>query len=138
MRNLLAYRKVGIEGYTEELCVPPSIFDREFCNGANKTELIKELQRLGLILAPRADGKPTHKRQIDGKRLNFYIFPKLETEGVQGVRGVRELSNTDTATSSGLEPSVPPSKTMGVQGGYAKMRRGYASTRAANLTQSQV
>jgi putative DNA primase/helicase len=116
VRNLLAYRKTGIDGYTEELCVPPSIFDREFCNGANKTELIKELQRLGLILAPRADGKPTHKRQIDGKRLNFYIFQKLETEGVQGVQGVREPSNIDVAINSDLEPSVPPEKTMGVQG----------------------
>jgi putative DNA primase/helicase len=29
IRNLLAYRKVGVEGHTEEFWVPPTVFDKE-------------------------------------------------------------------------------------------------------------
>jgi uncharacterized protein YegJ (DUF2314 family) len=47
IRNLLAYRKVGVEGVTEEFWVPPTVFDKEFVVGVNKAELVKELQRLG-------------------------------------------------------------------------------------------
>jgi putative DNA primase/helicase len=33
VRNLLAYRKVGIGGDTEEFWVPPTVFDKEFVVG---------------------------------------------------------------------------------------------------------
>ena len=56
VRNLLAYRKVGLEGGTEELWVPPTVFDKEFVVGVNKVELVKEWQRLGWLLPPRKGG----------------------------------------------------------------------------------
>lgn len=74
IRNLLAYRKVGVGGHTEEFWVPPTVFDKEFCNGVNKSELIKELQRIGWLLPPRHDGKAIHTRSLNGKRIYFYIF----------------------------------------------------------------
>jgi uncharacterized protein (DUF927 family) len=84
VRNLLAYRTIGVEGQTEEFLIPPSVFDREFSNGANKSELVKELQRLGLMLPPRSDGKSVHVRVVNNKRTNVYVFPKREKLGDTG------------------------------------------------------
>jgi putative DNA primase/helicase len=78
IRNLLAYRKVGAEGATEEFWVPPTVFDKEFVVGVNKVELVKELQRLGWLLPPRKDGTSVHQRKINKKANYFYIFPKRE------------------------------------------------------------
>jgi putative DNA primase/helicase len=55
IRNLLAYRKVGVEGHTEEFWVQP-VFDKEFVVGVNKIGLVKELQRLGWLLPPCKGG----------------------------------------------------------------------------------
>ncbi len=74
VRNLLAYRKVDADGDTEEFWIPPSVFDREFCNGVNKAELVKELQRIGLMVPARKDGRPIHQRKIDKKPGYYYIF----------------------------------------------------------------
>jgi putative DNA primase/helicase len=90
VRNLLAYRKVGVEGCTEELWVPPTVLDKEFVGGVNKAELVKELQRLGWLLPPRPDGKTLHTRRVNGKRIYFYVFQKHENGGVPGVPGVPE------------------------------------------------
>jgi putative DNA primase/helicase len=65
IRNLLAYRKVGVEGVTEEFWVPPTVFDKEFVVGVNKAELVKELQRLGWLFPPRADGKALLQRRVN-------------------------------------------------------------------------
>jgi putative DNA primase/helicase len=78
IRNLLAYRKVGVEGHTEEFWVPPTVFDKEFVVGVNKVGLVKELQRLGWLLPPRKDGTSVHQRKINKKSNYFYIFPKRE------------------------------------------------------------
>jgi putative DNA primase/helicase len=76
IRNLLAYRKVRVEGHTEEFWVPPTVFDKEFVVGVNKAELVKELQRLGWLLPPRPDGTSVHTRRVNGKRVYFYVFPR--------------------------------------------------------------
>jgi putative DNA primase/helicase len=76
VRNLLAYRK-SVEGAyneTEEFWVPPLVFDKEFCNGVNKAELVKELQRNGLMAQPRKDGKSVHQRKINKKPGYYYVF----------------------------------------------------------------
>jgi putative DNA primase/helicase len=75
-RNLLAYRKVGVGGVTEEFWVPPTVFDKEFVGGVNKAGLVKELQRLGWLLPPRPDGTAVHTRRVNGKRVYFYVMPK--------------------------------------------------------------
>jgi putative DNA primase/helicase len=82
VRNLLAYRKVGVGGDTEEFWVPPTVFDKEFVVGVNKVELVKELQRLGWLLPPRPDGKTLHTRRVHGKRTYFYVFQNRAHEGV--------------------------------------------------------
>jgi putative DNA primase/helicase len=76
VRNLLAYRKVGEQGDTEEFWVPPTVFDREFVVGVNKAALVKELQRLGWLLPPRPDGKAFLQRQVNNKRNYYYVFGK--------------------------------------------------------------
>jgi putative DNA primase/helicase len=116
VRNLLAYRKLNLEGQTEEFLVPPSVFDREFCNGVNKSELVKELQRLGIMLPPREDGKHIHARRVNGKKQNFYVFPTLENAGVPGVPGVPAASNSDSETSSATHTPVHLAKSIGVPG----------------------
>jgi putative DNA primase/helicase len=50
VRNLLAYRKLDIEGQTEEFRVPTTVFDGEFYDSVNQSELVKELQRIGLAV----------------------------------------------------------------------------------------
>lgn len=80
IRNLLAYRKVGLEGDTEEFWVPPSVFDKEFVVGVNKAELVKELQRLKWLLPPRKDGKAIRLREVKGKAKYYYVFGKREIE----------------------------------------------------------
>ena len=74
VRNLLAYRKVGAEGNTEEFWVPPTVFDKEFVVGVNKAELVKELQRLGWLLPPSSDGRPTLERRANGKKSRYFVF----------------------------------------------------------------
>jgi putative DNA primase/helicase len=76
VRNLLAYRKVGVEGHTEEFWVPPAVFDKEFVVGVNKVGLVKELQRLGWLSPPRPDGKAFIQRQVNNKRNYYYVFGK--------------------------------------------------------------
>jgi uncharacterized protein (DUF927 family) len=78
VRNLLAYRKVGVEGDTEEFWVPKTVFDKEFVVGVNKAELVKELQQLGWLLPPRPDGTSVHQRKINKKANYYYIFRKRE------------------------------------------------------------
>lgn len=73
MRNLLAYRKVGVEGVTEELWVPPTVFDKEFVGGVNKAELMKELQEQGWLLPSASDGRPTLERRVNGKKARYFI-----------------------------------------------------------------
>jgi putative DNA primase/helicase len=97
VRNLLAYRKVDSEGQTEEFWVPTTVFDKEFCGGVNKTELVKELQRLGWLLPPRPDGKSIRIRKLKGKANYYYVFGKRENGGDTG----------DTAISSPLSVTVP-------------------------------
>ena len=87
VRNLLAYRKVGVEGNTEEFWVPPTVFDKEFVVGVNKAGLVKELQRLGWLLPPRPDGKAIHTRSVYGKRIYLYVFPKRKNGSEQGEQG---------------------------------------------------
>jgi putative DNA primase/helicase len=100
VRNLLAYRKVELGGQTEEFWVPTSVFDKEFCEGVNKSELVKELQRLNWLLPPRPDGKAIRIRKIKGEANYYYVFGKRENGGDTGDTG-------DTATSNPLCITVP-------------------------------
>lgn len=84
VRNLLAYRKVNSESNTEEFWVPPSVFEKEFVVGVNKAELVKELQRLKLLIPARSDGKSTHQRRVNNKRGYFYVFGYRVFSGESG------------------------------------------------------
>jgi putative DNA primase/helicase len=94
IRNLLAYRKVGVEGDTEEFWVPTTVFDKEFVVGVNKAELVKELQRLGWLLPPRPDGTSVHTRRVNGKRTYFYVFPKPIFGDLPNVPDVPDVPGT--------------------------------------------
>jgi putative DNA primase/helicase len=84
VRNLLAYKKVGNDGQIEEFWIPRSVFKNEFCVGVNQSELIKELQKMEWLLAPRSDGKPVHQRAVSGENNYYYIFRKWEIAGEGG------------------------------------------------------
>jgi uncharacterized protein (DUF927 family) len=116
VRNLLAYRAVGFEGMTEEFLVPTSVFDREFCDGVNKTELVKELQRLGMMSPPRSDGKAIRARRVKGKQSNFYVFPKCENSGDAGDAGDAGTCNPIPVTVLPASPLHHHPKTAGDAG----------------------
>jgi putative DNA primase/helicase len=103
VRNLLAYRKVELEGQTEEFWVPTSVFDKEFCEGVNKSELVKELQRLEWLIPPRKDGKSTHQRWLKGKAKYYFVFGNrvFGSEGSEGSEGEASKAYCDL----GLVPS---------------------------------
>jgi uncharacterized protein (DUF927 family) len=103
VRNLLAYRKLDFDGQTEEFWVPSSVFDKEFCDGVNKTELVKELQRLDWLIPPRKDGKSTHQRSIKGKAKYYFVFGKRENDG-EGGEG-SEGSSSNAHDKQVIEPS---------------------------------
>jgi hypothetical protein len=44
--------------------------------GVNKTELVKELQRLGWLLPACPDDTSVHTQRVNGKRVYFNVFPK--------------------------------------------------------------
>jgi putative DNA primase/helicase len=107
VRNLLAYRQLDLMGETEEFWVPPSVFDKEICEGVNKTELVKELQRLEL-LELSTEGR-TLSRTIGKKRERYYVF-----RGGKCVFGVdrmdrmdRNSSNPDVATLTSVSECDP-------------------------------
>jgi putative DNA primase/helicase len=106
VRNLLAYRKVDFEGNTSEILVPTSVFDKEFCEGANKNELVKHLEKKGWLLPPRKDGKFTHQREIKGKSNYYFIFRNtvFSSEGSEGSEG--KPSKADEVTVSDPSPSL--------------------------------
>ena len=73
---MLAYRKSAKGSYdeTEEFWVPQSVFDDELCKGVNKSELVKELNRLGWLDLSK-EGK-TRQRTANGKENRYYVFRK--------------------------------------------------------------
>jgi putative DNA primase/helicase len=84
IRNLLTYRKVGLEKETEEFWVPPTVFDKEFVVGVNKAELVKEMHRIGWLYLSE-EGK-TRPRTVNGKKGRYYVFrfPDRVFEGDAG------------------------------------------------------
>ena len=74
VRNLLGYRKVDGEGATSEFWIPPSVFDEEFCKGVNKNELVRELQRIEMLLKPAGDGRITLERRVNGRKSRYFVF----------------------------------------------------------------
>jgi putative DNA primase/helicase len=73
VRNLLAHRKCDADGDTTEFWVPPSVFEKEMCEGVNKTELIAELQKMGWLLTS-TDGRPTVERRKNKQKSRYFIF----------------------------------------------------------------
>jgi putative DNA primase/helicase len=72
-RNLLAHRKCDADGDTTEFWVPVPIFEKELCEGVNKTELVKELQKMGW-LSTSSDGRSTVERQKNKKKSRYFVF----------------------------------------------------------------
>ncbi len=74
--DFLAYRVVegdgGIGDRTLEFWIPQNIFDDEFCDGVDRLELVKELQRMGW-LELNSESRPQWK-VINENRERFYIF----------------------------------------------------------------
>ena len=116
VRNLLAYRKLDLEGHTEEFWVPTTVFDKEFCDGVNKTELVKELQRIGWLLPPRPDGKSIRIRKIKGTANYYYVFGKRENGGDTSDTGDTSISNPLSVTVPPVSPSITYPKTEGDTG----------------------
>jgi uncharacterized protein (DUF927 family) len=131
-RQLLAYRRLDIEGNTEALLVPPSIFNKEFCDGVNKNELIKALQAQGLLGESDEEGRADRQMRIGGQKKRFFVFifsavgdsqKALGTLGTLGTPDPKAYSESDPSgeqctqtpktglgtlgTPNDFEPSVP-------------------------------
>jgi putative DNA primase/helicase len=102
VRNLLAYRKVGVEGVTEEFWVPPTVFDKEFVVGVSKVELVKELQRLGWLTPAAYDGNPSVKRRFNGKQIRVFVSLPLLQNG--NFKGASPASLDETVTGTEVHP----------------------------------
>jgi uncharacterized protein (DUF927 family) len=96
VRSLLAYRRLDVEGNTDVLLVPPSIFTKEFCAGVNKTELITELRSRGWLPEADSEGRPDHQAKVNGKKGRFYI---LSMNGIHE-KSLGTLGTLGTASSS--------------------------------------
>jgi putative DNA primase/helicase len=96
VRTLLAYRRLDVEGNTDVLLVPPSIFTKEFCAGVNKTELITELRSRGLLPEADSEGRPDHQAKVNGKKGRFYI---LSMNGIHE-KSLGTLGTLGTASSN--------------------------------------
>jgi uncharacterized protein (DUF927 family) len=92
IRNLLAYRKVGLEKETEEFWVPPSVFDKEFVVGVNKAELVKKLHEAGWLDLSE-EGK-TRQRTVNKKIGRYYVFIKWKNKGDEGDEGDEGILNS--------------------------------------------
>jgi putative DNA primase/helicase len=103
VRNLLAYRKVGVEGCTA------TVFDKEFVSGVNKAELVKELQRLGWVAPAAYDGNPAIKRRFNGKQIRVLVFlpPSLQNSDFGGASPA-SLAETLAGKEVSPEPSEAP------------------------------
>jgi putative DNA primase/helicase len=105
IRNLLAYRKVGLEKETEEFWVPPTVFDKEFAMGVNKAELVKELQRLGWLAPAAYDGNPSVKRRFNGKQIRVFVFlPLSQNSNFKGASPASPASLDETVTGTEVSP----------------------------------
>jgi uncharacterized protein (DUF927 family) len=102
VRSLLAYRKLDINGDTEYLLIPPSIFDKEFCQGVNKSELVKALQSDGLLRESDSEGRADRNERIGARRSRVYFFrvpnsgnwqKPLGTMGTMGTEGRNDCSD---------------------------------------------
>jgi hypothetical protein len=102
VRNLLGIRKVSEFGNTAEIWVPTPIFDKEFCNGVNKSELVKELQNRGWLEKPGLDGLPTGRRVFNGKRSRFFCFQ------IPAIYGNSENSTVPTVPTVPTAENVTP------------------------------
>jgi putative DNA primase/helicase len=95
--DFLAYRVVEGKGNTGdrtlEFWVPQNIFDDEFCDGVDKSELVKVLQQMGW-LELNSDGRP-HQKTVNGERDRFFIFRIWKKAVVQMVQLVQLASNID-------------------------------------------
>lgn len=107
VRNLLAYRKKDNLDSNSEYWVPPAIFNRELAIGVDREALITELQAIGWLKEPDAEGKNSLRRYLNGKRQRFYVFTQFwsdEKSGVPSVPGVPATPNPELELVSGRTP----------------------------------
>ena len=102
VRNLLAYRTLDGDGGTDEFWIPPQVFEKDFCEGVNKTELVKELQRTGWMLSPLLDGRPTHQRRIGKQKSRYFVLKAKNIRDTEKVVG--------TVGTVGTQPETPSEK----------------------------
>jgi hypothetical protein len=78
----------------------------------DKLELIKELQRVGLMIPPRKDGSPKHQRQLNQKNSYYFILKPVKTsEGSEGSEGKPSNDHIPPLTSL-QSPSGLPSDSL--------------------------
>jgi putative DNA primase/helicase len=119
VRNLLCYRKKDDFTREFEFWVPNAIFNKECCEGVDRTALIAELQARGWLKPAGADGKPYLGRRIDGKYTRVYVFNRFwnsEKTEVSQVSGVSVSQDIDTARYTDSEDLKP-------EAGFSRFQR---------------
>ncbi|MDX1977186.1 MAG: DUF927 domain-containing protein [Pseudanabaenaceae cyanobacterium bins.68] len=74
VRNLLAYRKLDEFDQDFEYWVPNAIFNAEIVKDCDRNALIQEMQGLGWLKPPGADGKPYLGRRVNGKVIKVFVL----------------------------------------------------------------
>ena len=73
-RNMLAYKTADFLTDLIEYWVPPTIFNKEFADGVDRVELVKELQAQGWLKPSGDKTRATLRRSIGKKRQYFFVF----------------------------------------------------------------
>jgi len=73
-RNMLAYKAADFLTDSIEYWVPLTIFNKEFADGVDRVELVKELQSRGCLKPSGDKTRATLRRSIGKKRQYFFVF----------------------------------------------------------------
>jgi putative DNA primase/helicase len=144
IRNLLAIRRLDLDGQTQDFLIPPSVFDDEFCKGVNKAELLKELYSRGQIAEPETDGRFDRQVKINKQKKRFYILlaagfgnhekalgtlgtlgTPSETQAVKEFQENKKVPNDKNTLGTLGTLGVKPENKEGTQGTQAKKGVGY-------------
>ena len=130
-RNMIAYKAADSLSSSIEYWVPPTIFNKEFADGVDRTELAKELQARGWLKPSGDKNRDTLRRSIGEKRQYFFVFREFwldpdeeKPDSESGEKPLNQLNQlnqppenlADTSTQNGsgwfstengLEPTEP-------------------------------
>ena len=106
-RNLLAYRSNDMVTDGVEYWVPQSIFNKEFADGVEKSQLIKELQARGWLKPSLDNRHQTIRRSIGGNRTWFYVFHQFWNDEKRVIQVIQVIHPSENSSDTDVQPGSP-------------------------------